>query len=120
MPLTREFRETIGRELREDRAFRIAYLNEAIDCLHGGDLATGKSMLRDFINGTLGFTELGRKVQIPPKSLMRMLSASGNPHADRLFAILGLLQRRERVRVRLVPAARGRVGRLAGRSGLSR
>ena len=106
MALTRTFRETLGAELRRDRAFRIAYLNEAIGCLHNGDLITGKAMLRDFINGTVGFGELGKAVQTSPKSLMRMLSADGNPHADRLFAILGHLQKREQVRVRVLPVTR--------------
>ena len=49
MALTKSFRETLGQELRNDRAFRVAYLDEAIGCLHAGDLATGKAMLRDFI-----------------------------------------------------------------------
>jgi DNA-binding phage protein len=106
MPLTRQFQETLGEELRRDREFRIAYLDEAIGCLHDGDLATGKAMLRDFINATVGFGELGRAVKTPPKSLMRMLGANGNPHADRLFAILNHLQKREKVRVRLVPLTR--------------
>ena len=106
MPLTKAFRETLGQELRDDRAFRIAYLDEAVGCLHAADLATGKAMLRNLINGTLGFASLGKAVHTSPKSLMRMLSADGNPQADRLFAILNHLQRQERVEVRVVPLAR--------------
>ena len=116
MPLTRQFRETLGENLRSDRRFRIAYLDEAIGRLHAGDLATGKAMLRDFINGTVGFGKLGLAVKTSSKSLMRMLSADGNPHADRLFAILHHLQQREKVRVRVVPAGgRQRIRRLTSR-----
>ena len=106
MALTKSFRETLGQELRNDRAFRLAYLDEAIGCLHAGDLVTGKAMLRDLINGTLGFSNLGKALHTSPKSLMRMLSADGNPQAERLFAILGLLQKQEKVEVRVLPLAR--------------
>ena len=106
MALTKAFRETLGQELRSDRAFRVAYLDEAVGCLHSGDLATGKAMLRDFINGTLGFSNLGKAVQTSPKSLMRMLSVDGNPQAERLFAILSHLQKQEKVEVRVLPIAR--------------
>ena len=103
MVLTKSFRETLGQELRNDRAFRVAYLGEAVGCLHAGDLASGKAMLRDFINGTLGFGNLGKAVHTSPKSLMRMLSVDGNPQAERLFAILSHLQKQEKVEVRVLP-----------------
>ena len=35
-----------------------------------GDLATGKAVLSDYINATIGFEELGH-TGTPPKSLMR-------------------------------------------------
>lgn len=44
-----------------------------------GDLDTGKSLLRDYINATTGFEALADGIGKSPKSLMRMLSASGNP-----------------------------------------
>lgn len=106
MALTKSFRETIGQELKNDRAFRLAYLGEAVGALHAGDLATGKAMLRNFINGTLGFGNLGKAVHTSPKSLMRMLSIDGHPQAERLFAILSHLQEQEKVEVRLLPVTR--------------
>lgn len=106
MALTRAFRTTLGEELRSDRKFRVAYLDEAIGSLHSGDFATGKAMIRDLVNGTVGFGALGAALGRSPKSLMRMLSTSGNPHADSLFDILNHLQRQERVQVRVVPLAR--------------
>jgi len=41
----------------------------------------GKTVLRDYINATVGFSELGRITQHSPKSLMRRLGPSGNPQA---------------------------------------
>ena len=63
-----------------------------------GDLDTGKSLLRDYVNGTIGFEKLGVLTGRPPKSLMRMLSPTGNPQARNLFDLLGHLQRREGAR----------------------
>ena len=57
-----------------------------------GDLATGKAILRDYINATIGFEALGRATGTPAKSLMRMFGPRGNPQASHLFAVLGHLQ----------------------------
>ena len=37
------------------------------------DLETAKSVLRDYINATIGFAKLSDLTHKPPKSLMRML-----------------------------------------------
>lgn len=108
MALTRDFKETVMADLQRDRAFRVAYLGQAIECLHGGEFAVGKRLLRDYINGTLGFAALSKATSTPAKSLMRMLSENSNPHADKLFAILGCLQEVERVEVKVLPASRAR------------
>ena len=92
MPLTRSFRETIKEQL-EDRDFRRAFLCEAVGNMIGGDLDTAKSILREYINGTIGFIELGRALAKSPKSLMRMLSPSGNPQARNLFEMVAYLQK---------------------------
>jgi DNA-binding phage protein len=115
MPLTRDFKDTIMADLRSDRAYRVAYLSEAIESLHDGEFAVGKRMLRNYINGTLGFAELSKATTTPPKSLMRMLSEHSNPHADKLFAILGHLQEVENVRVKVLPASPSRGRRTASR-----
>jgi hypothetical protein len=60
-----------------------------------GDLETGKSVLRKYINGTIGFIELGAELNRSPKVLMRMLSATGNPQAKNLFEIVAYLQKIE-------------------------
>ena len=61
------------------------------------DIETGKSLLRDHVNATIGFIELGGLTHKSPKSLMRMLSPNGNPQARNLFEIIGCLQEREGV-----------------------
>jgi DNA-binding phage protein len=76
-------------------------LREGIESMLAGDLATAKTILRDYINATVGFTELSLATQIPSKSLMRMLGPGGNPRAENLFEVLSFLQHREGVRFHL-------------------
>lgn len=92
MALTREFKETVMARLDQDPAFRAALLSDAVEFLLEGDLETGKSVLRDFINATIGFETLAEKVDIPAKSLMRMFGPKGNPRADNLFNVIRQLQ----------------------------
>jgi DNA-binding phage protein len=93
MALTRKFSETVKARAERDSAFREALLTEAIDQLLAGDLETGKAVLRDYINATIGFERLARETGTPSKSLMRMLGPSGNPRAENLFAVISRLQK---------------------------
>lgn len=93
MPLTREFKETVKARAERDPAFRAALLTEAIELLLTGDLETGKSVLRDYINATVGFEKLADATGTPAKSLMRMLGPNGNPRADNLLTMIAKLQR---------------------------
>ena len=101
MALTRDFKETIRARVERDPKFRRELLREGIASMLDGDIATAKTILRDYVNATVGFTELARATQIPSKSLMRMLGPGGNPRADNLFEVVGFLQRREGVRFNL-------------------
>ena len=116
MALTRDFKETLMADMRRDPAFRVAYLAQAIETLHGGEFSVGKRMLRNYVNGTLGFAALSKATSTPAKSLMRMLSENSNPHADKLFAILGHLQEVEHVEVKVLPTSRARGRRKAERA----
>ena len=101
MALTRDFKETIRARVRRDPAFRKELLREGIESFLSGDLETGKIVLRDYINATVGFKELAENTQRSPKSLMRMFGPSGNPLASNLFEIVAYLQKKERVRFKL-------------------
>ena len=101
MALTRDFKVTVRERLQSDPSFREALLKEAVDCLLSSDVETGKSLLRDYVNATIGFGELGGLTEKSPKSLMRMLSQNGNPQARNLFEIIGCLQEREGVHLKV-------------------
>ena len=54
MALTRDFKVTVRDRLQRDPYFREALLEEAVDCLLAGDVGTGKSLLRDYVNAMIG------------------------------------------------------------------
>ena len=93
MTLTRSFKATVQARVAADPAFGRALLTEGVAALLEGDVATGKAVLRDFINATLGFEALSAATGTPVKSLMRMFGPRGNPNAGNLFAVIGCLQR---------------------------
>ena len=97
MPLTHDFKETVRARAQRDPAFRQALLREAVECIVNGDLDTGKAVLRDYVNATVGFQKLESRTKIPAKSLMRMLGPSGNPSAANLANILSAVQKTEGV-----------------------
>jgi hypothetical protein len=70
--LTRDFRETVKARAERDPAFRAGLYAEAVQAFLDGDLATAKILLRDFINATVGFARLRRRIGVPEKSLMCM------------------------------------------------
>lgn len=101
MPLTHDFKETIRARAQRDPDFRQALLRESIECVINGDLQTGKAVLRDYVNATIGFINLEKRTKIPAKSLMRMLGPNGSPSAANLSSILTVLQKTEGVHFEL-------------------
>ncbi len=99
MASTMSFKETIRRRAQRDPEFRGELLKESIQCLLSGDVDTGKTVLRDYINATIGFDELGALTNKSPKSLMRMLGPNGNAQARNLFEVIGCLQKKEGLRL---------------------
>ena len=85
MALTRDFKETVVARARRDPRFREALFTEAINAYLGGDLTTGKAILRDLVNATVGFEELAAELDKPSKSLHRMLAPHGNPSTENFF-----------------------------------
>lgn len=104
MGLTRDFRETVVARAKRDAVIRRAMLKSGIELMLSDDpedATVGREKLRDYINATLGFEELGRLVGKNPKSLMQMFNARGNPSQKNLAAVLGQLTAQERVSLRV-------------------
>jgi len=122
MPLTRSFKETVLARAQRDPAFREALLAEGVEAFLAGDVDTGKAVLRDYINATVGFDDLAKATGTPSKSLMRMFGPSGNPNARNIFSVIGHLQRFSGVNLKVRSTrhpggGRGRVGSFATTTG---
>jgi DNA-binding phage protein len=104
MAITRNFKDTIQARALHDPDFRQGLLTESIESMLSGDTKTGRSLLRDYINATVGFEELATITKKSPKSLMRMFSPSGNPTANNLFDIIHILQEKEGVHLHIQAA----------------
>jgi len=98
---TRDFKEIVQERALRDKDFREGILRESIECLLSGDIKTGKALLRDYINATVGFDKLSRLTKKDSKSLMRMFSLNGNPTANNIFNVIHILQEKEGVHYEL-------------------
>ena len=101
MALTRDFRETVVARIQRDPKFRQSMFTEAINAYLAGDIGTGKAMLRDLVNATIGFEGLATATKKPSKSLHRMLAPRGNPNTENFFDIVSALQKKTRVKLRV-------------------
>ena len=101
LALTRDFKDTIMERAQNDPAFRVGLLTEAAECLLNDEVGVTKILLRDYVNATVGFQELGRLVDKKPQSLMRMLSEKGNPSLGNISKLMASLHRHEGVELRV-------------------
>ncbi len=92
MALSREFKETVKARVDRDREFRDELLTEAHEAIVRGDFDVARILLRDYVNATVGFEEVGKAIQKSPKSLMRMFGRNGNPNVKNLFGVMQYLQ----------------------------
>lgn len=99
MPLMVDFKDTIQVRAQRDPGFRRFLLQEGVECLLAGDFGTGRAVLRNCINATIGFEELSRASAISSKNLKRMFGPKGNPRASDLFTVIHYLQEREGIRL---------------------
>ena len=101
MALTRDFKETVLARVQRDGKYRELLFTEAINAYLAGDTATGKAMLRDLVNATIGFESLAAEIRKSSKSLHRMLAPHGNPNTENFFDIVSTLQKKTKVKLRV-------------------
>jgi hypothetical protein len=61
MPLTKLFKDTVKARVERDPAFAAALFEETLSAFFVGDTPLGQSLLRDFVNSTVGFEGLDGK-----------------------------------------------------------
>ena len=98
MPLTRTFRETVMVRVQSDPAFRRELICEATSAFLDGDIETGKSILRDYLNATEVLPRIAKLLQKDDKSLRRMVGRKGNPTLKNFIELLHACQQEENIR----------------------
>jgi len=98
MALTRDFKESVRARAQRDSSFRLALIEEAVEKLIDGDLDSGRSILSNYINATIGYATLAKLTGKNAKSLMRMLGPGGNPTARNLLGILHKVKEQEGIK----------------------
>jgi hypothetical protein len=101
MPLTREFKQTVLLRAKQDPAFRQGLIVEAANACLGGDLDTGKRLLRDYLNATGSMAAVARELRQDEKSIRRMVGPRGNPTLTNFINLLNSCTRRERLALRV-------------------
>lgn len=98
MALTRDFRQTVLEAAQKDPAYRRGLLTRGFTLTHSAreeDRVVGRSLLRDYINATIGFQALAKELDKKPQSLMRMLSPTGNPRLSNFAELVDYLHEYE-------------------------
>ncbi len=62
MPLSRDFRETIRQRAQQEPKFHRALRCEAIELMLSGNTRTGRAILRNYSNTTVGFRQTSPEV----------------------------------------------------------
>lgn len=86
--LNQDLSRAIYQRLQKGPTFRACVLRESVRAMLDDNVELTKGLLRRVIDATLGYDDLAVLIDGHPKSLVRMLSASGNPSAKHLVGIL--------------------------------
>jgi DNA-binding phage protein len=103
--MLKDFSEVLADRIQREPEFARALLGEAIAVFLNGEPDVARLVLRDLVNGTIGFEGLAAVTGKPSKSLHRMLSAKGNPTMDNLTLIFGVLRRELGVEIKVQTVA---------------
>ncbi|PLX40177.1 MAG: transcriptional regulator [Deltaproteobacteria bacterium] len=79
MRLAKDFQDTVRARAKEEKVFREALIVEAANALFQGDVLTGKSLIKDYLNATDAFSSVAAELGKDEKSIRRMLGPRGNP-----------------------------------------
>jgi hypothetical protein len=90
---TRDIRETLYARLKTDEEFRAALLAEAVEVFLSEDMETGRSVLHDLIDATVGFPTLAASLGQSEAGLIRLFSPDESPKASDLFSLISHLQK---------------------------
>lgn len=100
--LTRNFRDTVRKRMRHDNDFHAEVLASMTTQLLNGQLDLARYQLREYIIGDVGLEQFSEEIEIPAKSLSRMLGPDGNPTSKNLIKIITSISKRRNIKLRAV------------------
>lgn len=103
----RAVRETVRANARRGRRYRVALPSAAADARLSDGAATGKSVLRDHVNATLGFDARANQTGIPAERPHWLLGSTGIPRPGNFAAIMRTPAEHERAAPDLCASKRG-------------
>ncbi len=95
MVLTRKFKETVQLRVKQDPQYRKELIIEATNAFLEGDIDTGKTLLRDYLNATGALPSIASELSQDEKSIRRMVGPKGNPTLRNFLNLLGACKNRE-------------------------
>jgi DNA-binding phage protein len=95
------FDEIVEARVGRESGFAADLLQEAAQCVLGGELEAARNLIRNVIKGSIGYAKLSASTGTPETSLIRMFGPNGNPTAENLSAVFVHLQRLGGVRLRV-------------------
>ena len=70
---------------KKDPDFRKGLIIEAINKILGGEITTGRIMLRDYINAAGAKEDICKQLNKQKSAIYRMLGPSGNPTVEKVL-----------------------------------
>ncbi len=101
MALTREFKETVQVRVKQDPAYRKELIIEATNAFLEGDIDTGKTLLRNYLNATESVRSIARELDLEEKSIRRMIGPNGNPTLKNFVNLIRECQKRENLHLKV-------------------
>ena len=83
---------------QNDNEFIAEMISEATSAFMDGDIDTGRSLLRDYLNATNSMPRIASSLKKDDKSLRRMLGPNGNPTLKNFIELLHACQHEEQIR----------------------
>jgi DNA-binding phage protein len=103
--LSKDVSEIVTARIQREPKLALALLDDSLSLFLNGEPDVARLVLRDVVNGTIGFGELAKVTACTVEQLDQMLSANGDPTMGELTKILGVLRRELRVEIQVQSVA---------------
>ncbi|NJM48129.1 MAG: transcriptional regulator [Alkalinema sp. RU_4_3] len=103
--LTQDISKIVSARIKREPELALGLLDDALSLFLNGEPDVARLVLRDVVNGTIGFSELATMTSCTVEQLDQMLSANGDPKMGELTKNLAVLRRELRVEIQVQSVA---------------